>query len=292
MINSSDYNSIDQIKKDFEIYDDDLEILRNKINEVRVKFHPDRTNGSFLNESDKLTYYKANNAISFIDKLTNNRQLLVIETMTGLLKVVTQSINKPNIVNAEDKVESTVNFAIQTYRSPQFIPRISLAALTIVVTFLYAFPVSIKDNPFLSKYISPSNNVFVMLWFELLLTTIVLWSISYTNEERDKRRLSLLKVESIQNSFFKKFIKTTFIDKAESSGEFSKDDLYKFINKEVTSNDKEKLLSKLLSSQVINPEVLQSVTDLILIRAEKNGVISKSLKKSLTDKYTVYFDNI
>ena len=69
------YYSIREIKKDFQIDSDNLEIIRDNVNAIRIVTHPDKTNGKFPNEIVKERYYKANNAIEYLDNIKNNQSL-------------------------------------------------------------------------------------------------------------------------------------------------------------------------------------------------------------------------
>ncbi|WHT39484.1 hypothetical protein QNH98_01915 [Myroides sp. mNGS23_01] len=181
------YNSINEIKKDFQIDSDSLEIIRDRVNTIRTEIHPDRTNGEFPNENIKERYYKANNAIEYIDSIKNNQSLIMVEKVTDLVKVITELIPTDRQNSLEQNLNSKISFAISTYRSKMFVPKISLTAITAVLTFLFLFPGQIKDNPTLSKFIDPTSSFFAIIWFFLLFYSVIFWIMIFINEEKSKK---------------------------------------------------------------------------------------------------------
>jgi len=287
-------NSINDIKKIFQIDSDDLEVIREIINTIRIKNHPDKTNGEFANESIREQYYSANSAIEYLDNLKSNQSLIVVEKMTDLMKVVTELIptNKQN--SLEQNLDSKISFAITTFHSKMFFPRISLTAITAVVTFLFFFPDQIKNNPTFSHFINPTSSEFVIIWFILLLYSGFFWIITFLNEEKAKKKLTLLKVDSIQNGFFEDFVRNQ-----SNNGKFTKDDLTHFIHARSNKNrigdrkGPEGLLEslsgglnlRLFGTEIITMEIAQSIAELIIVRGEKNNVIEKLTNNTLSDTY-------
>ncbi len=218
------YNSTSEIKKDFQIESDNLEVIRDSVNAIRIDTHPDKTNGKFPNESIKELYYKANSAIEYLDSIKNNQTLIVVEKMTDLMKIVTEliPINRQN--SLEQNLDYKISFVISTFRSKMFLPKISLTAITAIVTFLFLFPGQVKDNPTLSHFINPTSSLFAILWLTLLLYSGLFWMMTFNNEEKAKKKLILLKVDSVQNQIFENFIESHL-----TNNKFKKDELTHFI---------------------------------------------------------------
>lgn len=284
------YNPISHIKKDFQIDSDNLEVIRKRLNEIRIKSHPDNTNGQFATDEIKDEYHNANNAIEYLDQISNNNSLIIVEKMTDLMKVVTELIpvNKQN--SLEQNLDSKISFAITNFRSRMFLPKISLSAITAVVTFLFLFPGQIKDNPALSYIINPTSSIFVVIWFLLLLYSGLFWIMTFSNEEKAKKKLTLLKVDSFQNRLFDDFLrKSTY-------NQFSKDNLTHFIYEQSHRNrfgDRIRpegltlITTRLFGSDMITMEIAQSIAEIIIARGEKNKVLEKLSNNTLSDMYTL-----
>ena len=54
---SKKFNSRDEIKKHFSIASDDLSIIRDELNLLRTKIHPDKTGGKFESEIEEKEYH-------------------------------------------------------------------------------------------------------------------------------------------------------------------------------------------------------------------------------------------
>jgi hypothetical protein len=283
------YNSTSEIKKDFQIDSDSLDVIRYSVNEIRINTHPDKTNGEFPDENIKERYYKANSAIEYLDGIKNNQSLIAVEKMTDLMKVVTELIPTNRQNSLEQNLDSKISFAISTFRSKMFLPKISLTAITAVVTFLFLFPGQIKDNPTLSQFINPTSSSFAIVWFFLLLYSGLFWMMTFNNEEKSKKKLMLLKVDSVQNRIFE-----NFMERHLNEYKFNKDELTHFIYKSSIGNrlgelDRSEGLSlittRLFGSEMITMEIAQNIAELIISRGEKNKVIEKLSISTLSDIY-------
>lgn len=283
------YNSIREIQKDFQINDNNLDALRERINEIRANNHPDKTHGKFENEEKETLYHKANSAITYIDSIKNNQSLAIVEKMTELMKVVTELIpnNKQNTL--EQSLEFKISHSIKNYRSVFFFPKISLTAITAIVTFLFLFPNQIIDHPTLSTYIDPTNGLFAGAWLMLFSFSVFLWIIAYLNEESSKRKLSSLNVDSYQNRIFDDFLHL----ESERENEFTKEGLSHFIysigkgRREYRGHLRNNMKLLPLGREIITMEIAQSVAEIIIIRAEKNRVIRKVTYPTLNDTYEI-----
>lgn len=287
------YNSINKIKQDFQINSEDLDTIRESLNEIRINHHPDKTNGEFENQFLKERYYNANSAIEYIDSLKNNHSLVVVEKMTDLMKIVTELIpnNKQN--SLEHNLDTKITSAISTFRSRLFVPKISLTAITAVLTFIFLFPGQIKDNPMLSHYLNPVSTTFALTWLTLLLYSGLFWIMTFLNEEKAKKKLIFLKVDSTQNNLFENFIH--YKSKEDT---FTKDELAHFVYRSSIENRLGKgynerhpistfrlSINRLFGSEMITIEIAQNIAELIIARAEKNNVIAKINKNTLSDTY-------
>lgn len=272
------YLSIKQIKDEFQLESNDLDILRNCLNQLRVDTHPDKSNGDFLSDIEKENYHKINDAINYIDSLKNNNQLMAIEKMTDLVKVVTDLIPNNKETSLQNNIDNKINSAIKNHKSKFFIPKISMTAIAGVMTFLFAIPTQIKDNPFFSKLLNPQSSTFIIIWLSILFYTGIFWILCYLNEEKAKRKLSHLNVDSTQNGLFEYFIINL------NSDGFTKDEFTEFI---FTENLRESGTNSLFGSNIFNMEIAQGISELILSKAEKKNIIQKCDGNMLSDMYLI-----
>ncbi|MBB1643884.1 hypothetical protein [Sphingobacterium sp. UME9] len=283
------YNSILEIKKEFQIDSDNLEIIREHLNAIRINSHPDKTNGHFANDLIEAEYHNANNAIKYLDQISGDNSLIVVEKMADLMKMVTEMIPANRQSSLEQNLDSKISFVITNFRSRMFLPKISLSVITAVMTFLFFFPGQIKSNPALSQIINPTSQTFLGIWFSLLLYSGLFWIMIFLNEEKAKRRLTLLKVDSIQNGLFQDFVR-----QIEFNNQFSKDDLTHFIHEQCHRNrfgnrtrpeGLTLITTRLFDSDMITMEIAQSIAEIIIARGEKNKVLAKLSSKTLSDTY-------
>ncbi|MDP1745123.1 MAG: hypothetical protein Q8L90_06080 [Bacteroidota bacterium] len=247
---------------------------------MKKEVHPNNTKGEFLDDFQKEKYYKIDEALEYIEKYKSNDQLVIVEKMTDLIKLVVSEIIPSNKqFSLEQNLDNKITNALDTFRSKSLFPKISLAAITGVVTFLFLFPSQIKENPYLSHYLNFQSPIFFMTWLMLLTFTGMFWSLAYRNEERAKRNLSLLKVDSTQNKIFNDFITKN------NNKLFSKDDLTQHVFLLSSGRQRELLTSVIFGSEIITLEVAQSTAELIINRAEKKNIIKKQNERGLADIY-------
>jgi ABC-type multidrug transport system fused ATPase/permease subunit len=281
------YNSITEIRLDFDISNNEIEDIQKELEKIRVEYHPDKTGGEFQTDDAKEKYHNADEALNFIETLKSNQSLMVIEKMTDLMKKVTDLIPSTTARPLENTLDTNITNSISSYRSKYLLPKISLTAITAIVTFVFLFPKQISDNPTLSSCINPQDRKFAIAWFVLLFYCIIFWIYTFKNEERAKRTLVNLKVDSFQNRIFEDFLE---IIKTEKQNDFTKDRLTNFIyyyhyNEGISIISK--VHNKIFGSEIVTMEIAQNIAEFIIQRAEKNGVISKVTNYSLSETFRI-----
>lgn len=274
-----EYTSIEQIKIEFGFEFRDVNQAKELLNDLKKQTHPNNTKGDFANEEQKTKYFKALAALDYLNSLNNDNQLIVVEKMTDLIKVmITDVLVTKKDLSLEQSLDNKITFALTNYRPKSFGPKISLTAITAILTFIFLFPGQIKDNPTISRFINPTNPFFGILWLTCLFYTGFFWWLTYRQDEAAKRSLSLLKVDSTQNAIFHDFISVNSV--------FTKDDLTNFIF-ETSSRRRHSNLLNIFGSEIINLEIAQNTAELIIARAEKKNVIRKTADGGLSDKFEV-----
>lgn len=220
------FNNLEEIIQEFDIDSSDSSEILTLLKEKRIQLHPDKTGGSFKSDDCKKEYESVNQAILFLDsKLDKSNELAL---MTNGVRDLLEIISKQNItaesLTAENKLSETINNNIIQFKSKSLFPKISSSTITILVTYIFMFPNQIQNHPILSKFINISNQVFLLVWLMVLLTTIELWAICFIKENKNKEILAKFKTETYQNNLFMEFIE--FIERNKS---FSRDDLLNYI---------------------------------------------------------------
>ena len=266
-------NSLQQIRDEFQIETHDPVEILEKLKSIRNEVHPDRSNGSFKSSEDKELYHKADSAISFIEKMDGNTQLLVVEQVAQLVRVVKELIPSQNQNSVQQRLESRLDYRVAHFRSPLFFPKVSLTAVTGIISFIALFPGQAADNPVLHNRLDLTSRTFFAFWIMMLFVTAGFWMLTYLIEEKSKRRMERLKMESEQNRIFLAFVM--------EQEEFEKDDLTHFILSE-------RLRYSAIFVGPTDPmvvDVAQSLADAIIVRAVNNGVIAKIHGSGMSDRY-------
>lgn len=212
-----------------------------------------------------------------MDALGKDNQLVIVDKMTDLVKAVAELIPRNNQPSLENKLITNIDSAVSNYKSRLHLPKISLMAVTALATFLFAFPGQIKDNPTLSRYLDPTSPTYGMIWIGLLFYTGVFWLMTAMNEEKSKRRIESLKLDSTQNLIFEDFKETI------NNDFFTKDQLTKFILEKFNGRSINSIL--FFGSQIITPSVAQNLAEIIIERAKSKSIIEPNNTMSLSDGY-------
>jgi hypothetical protein len=272
--------TINQIKKDFGLGSNNIDELIEILKEKRINLHPDKTNGNFIDKAHEQDYHNVDESIQCLENISSNSSLMVNEQITSLINVVKDLIPNTKESTLQTNLESRINFAIENYKSRLLIPKVSLTAITAVMTFLIAFPTQVKDNIILAKYLDTQSSYFALTWLTMILYTGAFWLITYSNQERGKRNLSMLKVDSTQNLIFDDFIRF------ENRTLFSKDELTNFIFRRYSRRNKS-LMSLFFGEETVTLEVAQSIAEIIIARGEKKCILKPSGENSLSDTFIV-----
>ncbi len=289
-----EFHSTKSIKDNFNIDSNDIDVIYDTVYQIRLKLHPDKTNGEFMSEVEKENYYNADAAIKYLNLARSNSQIIVVEKMTEMIKAIAElsPINKENIL--QTKFDTNLSLAIKNYKSIFFIPKLSLTGISAFMTFLIAFP----KNDAITQYFPFYINTMRSAWFPSVIITCVLWIISYFIQEKAKNRLSMLKVDSIQNKLFSDFLSFLNDNLSATKNEviFSKDAFTYFVynpEKRINKNAFVRLtdIPVSLFNSAMTLEVAQSIAEIILSRYEAKGGIEKTTnpKDPLSESFKILF---
>lgn len=287
--------SINQIKELYSIKEDDIFEIRNILKSMIKELHPDKTGGTFATQNQEDNYNKIHDAIEYIDKFKDNHSLVLMDKMTDMMKVFVEG----NAVKREEKLEVNLEHkltnASNAYKSEFYIPKLSISAVTIILTFLFFLPNKIEEHSIFSKVINVESSEFIALWLTMLITSLTLWLYSFKSEESTKKKISLLKVESVQNSIFNGFIQNQarqLVDMYENPNdftkfEFSKNDFVDYIYEKTNNLKSKKYKITSLKQIVITIDIAQNIAEIVIARGEKNKVLRKVEKPTMSDIYEI-----
>lgn len=205
------FESISEIARVFQLTSTEPDEMRREIKQLMKSIHPDTTKGGvdFASPEDRDNYYRLSDALKFLDNGIGeeaNRSLVPISDITELIRLIRDESKDP--VQDEyqahvEKLDSSITSQIVRYQHRYRLPKISATAATVVLSFIWLFPVSVKDNPALSSFIQSSH--FPPIWGASLLAALLVWIFGTLEHERYSFRLRLLQNEEMQNNFFCEF---------------------------------------------------------------------------------------
>lgn len=290
------YKNLNQIKKDFNISDDDIKEVRKELIKIKAKLHPDKNSGKFKTKDDENRYHKVGEAIQFIDEEKSNYTLIPLKEVNSLINTIKELIpsDKENILlKQEHQLSEKIESGIKNVKSRHLLPKVSVTAVSAILSIIWLFPSQISEHPVLSKFIDINSIWFTVVWFYSLMTTGALWLYFAFSENKDKQFKSLLKIEAFQDEIFKEFIGFKKHQSREGDFNFTKSEFIDFIRFEVPDrNNPEglKIARYINRFRNLDLELAQSLSETILIRAENKECIKKDNRKSLSDVYLLSKD--
>lgn len=120
------------------------------------------------------------------------------------------------------------------------------------------------------------------IWLFVLLFTIVYWLITIRIERTGKAIVDRLKLESAQNKIF-----MDFVYEISPETQFSKEDFIKYLFHEFMMQRTKRLR---ISRFHLQGDAVQSMADIILLRAKKHEAIRIVKSHSLIESYEIVHD--
>lgn len=276
------YKSIDEIKNKFNINSDDINLILLELKELRVKCHPDNTNGEFESDVAKEYYHSIESAIKF---LTNSSQTsMTINEVSSLVNSILEKQHYDN-KKQEEILKNEVTIRNKDFKNKIKTPRITSISITVLLGALWTFPDQISSHPVLSKYIDVTSNKFLSMWLCLALCTIAIWVFTKRQNRYLHKQLRALESESYQNYLFRQFVHTIGYNTV-----FSKDDFIRLLVKREHEDRKIRLrliLRGYYPITIINHEIANTLSEIIIPKALNKNVIRRVDSRLLTDYYTV-----
>lgn len=274
------YSSLEQIKDEFHILEDNPEAIRARLRVMQSSIHPDRAGGSFASKEDEELFHRIGSAIEFIDNKDNYGALVSISVVTDLTKAVTELI-KAQISIPDNTLSEQIKDDIQSYRHRYLVPKITLSAITVALGAIWIFPNTVKDHAILSNWINPSNYFFSIIWFYALFFTVFFWLMVWRNEERQRAFQESLKTETVQNMIFRQFLHTL------SERYFSIEDLVGYLINKEPRRYYSPFDVLLRNKRNISVPMANTIADIIIKRALSRQAIKKEGIGNISETYKI-----
>lgn len=281
---NNSFTSLEQIKEDFQIVEENPAAIREKLRGKQSLIHPDRNEGNFANEADEKLFYRLAAAIEFIDHRNDPGALVSVSVVMDLAKAATdlvkaQSPIPPNILSEQIRDE------IRSYRSRFKFPKIALSAITVVLSAVWIFPTTIADHLILGKWLNPSSTLFGIIWLEVLIITALFWVLGWWKGERQREFQESLKTELVQNRIFIDFLHTY------EKIEFALEDLVDFLTKRRFRRYRFSFSSILRNPREISISMAHTIAEIIIKRALSRQTIRKESIGQISETYKIIAKN-
>ena len=154
-----------------------------------------------------------------------------METVNELLKVIKDLAPKNSETQLETQLEKRlseqISNKIDKVKTVYFYPKIGIATVSGIISYIWLFPESFAKHPVLGSLIKPEygSSLFTPVWIFTLLIACMIWFLIAIRENRDKNLKLKLKLEYFQNELFK-----DFIESEDTKENFTKDDFAIFLN--------------------------------------------------------------
>lgn len=268
------------------------------------KVHPDTNGGKFATQENEKQYHKITNAIDFIDERKSTDTALILRTeVHELIRVIRDVVPQATQSDSEKKLAELIDADIKLFKLRHKFPKITTAAISVVISALWLFPNTIKEHPILSYLIDLQSTSFTVVWLFMLAVTASYWLLTTIQEQREEESKKYLKLETVQNQIYRGFLRyKNYRPKNEPAPDilkFEKDDLISYVknfeqieNPIYGPNERlrtilERTLRMHYRTGHIDTELAQSLADTIVQRGLVKGIIEKETKKSLSDVYIV-----
>lgn len=293
------WNSITQIVKELNLESDpsDIHDVKKELKNIIAILHPDKSNGEFKSEADKEKFLNYKEAYEFCEnqeQIVNSEKMLVpLDTVTDLVKTITQNLSESKKQSIEERLNYASNNWTTQISKKYLLPKISLGTVTAFLGFVFWFPETMKDHPYISDYL---NSYFApVFWAYIVLILSFLWVNVWQVESKSKEITSIILSVNMQqfvlNDLYSEF-------KSSHSYSFSKIDVTKsylrilqeslFMYKDShniiqVSSPFNILLRGFYKKAIrrIDKSLIEQATDLAIEQYLNKGLIKKSTKSSV-----------
>lgn len=278
------FSSIKEIQHFFAIADDQPDDIRRELRRRLKQLHPDmQPNGSENSATDEVL--QLTEALAFLNDAKNRPPVLPAEDITALAKVIstiTPDKQKKQLeARLAEHVAKRLSQASRTGRTPKTV----LLLFSLICTLLWLFPFITAPHPVLGTLIKAHDPVFISIWIAVLFITAATWLLYRLWHGRETASKSKLQLEIEQNRLFNDFIRSQAqYQSTHEQQRFYKDQFVLYLE---SIGARWSPFASVLLGRVkpIDPELSQTLADVILLRAETKGIVRQNRAESMRDEY-------
>lgn len=294
--------TLEKIKVKYNINDNNPKEIRKKLINIISELHPDKNGGDFENQESKKEYLEIKEDLECIDKIINCKEVSVdilqnklIEKKTELIQIQIDEEKKSKIIDSfKESIKNNKNIIRKDNRKVKISSSVALS----VVSFIFMFPNTMNENPFISNIMNSEQGMLFLfvVWLYVLIITIVVFLYYKNVENIIDYSLDLLNDEMWQNNVFIKFSELL-----RNNVKFSKDMLVEYLKNEILKYFENNHISGLFSSRrniiinikkSIDRNVYYNAAEVIINRAINKNIIKEVNSNTLESVYELNKDNI
>lgn len=283
---------INDICERYGIESHSLEEIRTELKRMLKDNHPDNNS-----DYDVDYFTKLKSDLEFVESLLNSSGTTlvpmneVIKTLAEILQVPTKKEE-----NQKEKLEielsTSVDNQISTVTKRWRIPRYSSTSILAIITFLWMFPNQVLEHPLMKMLFRYKNAddyimVITLMWIYMLGVTSFLWLTSVRYERIEKEIIDRVKLDSVQNNIFMKFL-----DNVSPKTQFTKQEFMEYLSNGLNVVDKKKVGASFIKHFRLQEEVIQNMAEIILLRAKEYEIIKVIKPNGLIECYEVIIDEM
>lgn len=198
--------------------------------------------------------------------------------------------------NQKEKLEielsTSVYNQISTVTRRWRIPRYSSTSILAIITFLWMFPNQVLEHSLMKmifRYKNADDYIMVItwIWIYMLGVTSFLWLTSVRYEKIEKEIIDRVKLDSVQNNIFMKFL-----DNVSPKTQFTKQEFMEYLSNGLNVVDKKKVRASFIKHFRLQEEVIQNMAEIILLRAKEYEIIKIIKPNGLIECYEVIIDEM
>jgi len=235
-----------------------------------------------------------------IKEMSNNEIKKYCDDLTREVTLLKEQKNKSEESKNKQDFFNLMNTQISSAKSLHNFPKFSLTVVTSIVSLLWLFPSSVQNHPILSNLIKVNSPYFSIIWLFMMILTIEWWIIYYQIEKLQTKIFTRFNDESFQNEIFDDFIEDERMigESAFPLSDFTKTVYmvvrYKFIRRRQSANfvfaisvpfSIRWIMSFIELESVIDQEIVNGFSKIVLSRAEHSGIITRVVTGYLGDVY-------
>lgn len=184
------WNSLAHMVRDLGLNSDpeNIQELKSEIKKHIAENHPDRSGGTFKSKKEEEQYHRLSDAFDYCEK--SGKMLIPLEATTALVRKVVESMALVNQEPIEKRIRKASKELQNKFNEKYKVPKISLGAISAALGYVFFFPQTITEHPYLSVLVE--DYTFFIYWYFSVISLVPFWIITLTREKSGKNQIKLL----------------------------------------------------------------------------------------------------